>query len=104
MRQTESSPPYRPSVSRTLCPPWCVTAHGLHAGEEDWVHTSEPVPITDQVSARLCVTIDPRTRRPEEPVVMIGEEEHRLDDVSGLGDAIGGLVELGRAATAPPRA
>ena len=64
---TESAP--------SLCPPWCVTAHNPARGEDDWAHVGEPLMLTDGISARLCMSIDPRTRGQDGPYVLVGEKQ-----------------------------
>ena len=66
------------------CPPWCVTGHGVHLGEEDWLHCSEPVPLADGVSAQLCLSIDPSTRVQDGPYVVVGGTEYSLADAEAL--------------------
>ena len=64
-----------PTSNRTFCPSWCVTAHNAALGEEDWLHSSEPVPLRDGVRARLAMSIDPDTCDVDGPYVLIGDTE-----------------------------
>jgi hypothetical protein len=73
------------------CPPWCVTGHGVHLGEEDWVHASEPLAIRDVLVAQLCVSIDPDTGTRDGPHVLIGSSELSLAETDVLGNF---LLEL----------
>jgi hypothetical protein len=84
-----------PPLSTLACPPWCVTGHGVHLGEEDWVHCSEPLPITDGVTAQLCVSIDPSTRAEEGPYVVVGTTEYSLADAQALGASLMTLATTG---------
>ena len=36
-----------------ICPDWCVARHGAQLGEEDWVHSGEPLTVTEGVTAQL---------------------------------------------------
>ena len=73
------------------CPPWCVSRHGLHDGEEDWVHVGEPLPVADGLHAQLCMSVDPESGRQDGPVVLIGATELTLAAAATLGTA---LVQL----------
>lgn len=73
-----------PPLSTLGCPPWCVTGHGVHLGEEDWLHCSEPLPITDGVSAQLCVSVDPATHAADGPYLVVGSTEYSLEDGRAL--------------------
>lgn len=70
------------------CPRWCVTHHGVHLGEEDWIHTSEPVMIADGTVARLCMSIDPDTGAKDGPYVLIGNSELTLTETAELGGSL----------------
>ncbi len=80
------------SVSRSLCPNWCVAGHRADLGEEDWLHTSEPVPFVDAVPARLVMSIDPCTGEVDGPYVLIGTAEYSLPDATALAERLLGLV------------
>lgn len=70
--------------SRAACPPWCATRHGMHLGEEDWIHLSEPLPLTDGVSAQLRMSIDPDTHTQDGPYVVVGGTEYTLTKAQAL--------------------
>lgn len=76
------------SVVPNTCPRWCVTHHGVHPGEEDWIHTSEPVMIADGTVARLCMSIDPDTGAKDGPYVLIGDSELTLTETAELGSSL----------------
>ena len=76
------------SVVANSCPHWCVTHHGVHLGEEDWIHTSEPVMIADGTVARLCMSIDPDTGAKDGPYVLIGNSELTLTETAELGSSL----------------
>jgi len=82
---------------RPSCPAWCVTGHHLHAGEEDWVHTSEPLPVDRGVAARLCMSIDPDTGAIDGPHLLIGSTEYSLPAATTLGAALLELAATGQA-------
>ena len=88
------------SVSALGCPAWCVTGHGQHLGEEDWLHCSEPVPLTDGVSAQLCLSIDPATRTEDGPWVVVGSTQYSLDATEALALR---LLALASAGSSTPR-
>lgn len=83
------------STPGATCPHWCVADHGRHAGEDDRVHTGEPVELADGVLARLCLSVDPRTGARDGPYVLVGWTEYTLDEAAALGAA---LVAMARAA------
>ena len=74
------------------CPLWCVTRHGAHLGEEDWVHTSAPVALAEGVNARTCMSVNPVTGTVDGPFVMIGATEHTPDEAELLATALLALV------------
>lgn len=83
------------------CPPWCVSRHGAHRGEEDWVHSSAPVLIADGVEASACMTVDPVTGAVDGPHVLVGSRELTPAQAAALATE---LLALGRAAeeVSPP--
>ncbi|MFI7483508.1 DUF6907 domain-containing protein [Kocuria sp. M1R5S2] len=86
--------------TRRLCPPWCVTGHGVHLGEEDWVHVGEPLTVAPGVVARLGMSVDPGTGAVDGPYVLVGGTECTLAQAAALGAA---LVELARTGAGPTR-
>lgn len=72
------------TAARAACPPWCATGHGVNLDEEDWVHVSEPLPVTEGVSAQLCMSIDPVTSAQDGPYVVIGSSEYTLAEAQAL--------------------
>jgi hypothetical protein len=84
------------------CPSWCVAPHGLHQGEEDWVHTSEPMVLADRVLARICMSVDPDGQNPDGPIVLIGTTEMTPAEANDVGLALQALASAAKAAT--PRA
>jgi len=81
----------------TECPPWCVTAHGAHTGEEDWLHLGEPLAITGEgTTARLCLSIDPGTGTVDGPYILIGSSQYTPTATIALSQA---LIALATAAT-----
>jgi hypothetical protein len=76
------------SNARAGCPSWCAHGHGVHRGEEDWLHLSEPLPIAEGVSARLCLSIDPSTRAQDGPYMVIGTHEYTLAQAEALGASL----------------
>ena len=76
------------SGSAWPCPPWCVTRHGEHQGEEDWLHTGEPLLVADGLQAQLCMSVDPHTGREDGPFVLIGTTELTLAAAAALGTAL----------------
>ena len=73
---------------RETCPQWCVTGHGAHLGEEDWIHLSEPLAVADGTLARLCMSVDPLTGAADGPYVVIGSTEYTLSEAEALGDSL----------------
>jgi hypothetical protein len=67
------------------CPPWCVTAHDPARGEDDWLHVSEPLPLPDGASARLCMSIDVSTGERDGPFVLVGDHQLTPDEARRLG-------------------
>ena len=84
-----------PNLARASCPPWCATGHGIHLGEDDWVHLSEPLPLTDGVSAQLCMSIDPATSAQDGPYVVIGSTEYTPAQAQALAASLMTLASTG---------
>src|SRR5688572_23093678 len=80
--------PIDTSPLNSMCPSWCVAPHGLQRGEEDWIHTSEPLPLTDRVLARLCMTVEPDGTTSDGPYVMIGSSEFTPEEANEIGLAL----------------
>ena len=70
------------------CPRWCVTEHGVHLGEEDWVHTSKPVTVATGLVARMCMSIDPETGIEDGPYVLLGSSELTADQAKAVGESL----------------
>jgi len=80
---------------RAACPPWCATGHGVHLGEEDWIHLSEPLTLTDGVSAQLCMSIDLATSAEDGPYVVIGSTEYTLLEAQALATSLLTMASTG---------
>jgi hypothetical protein len=87
-----SSPP----LPRLLCPSWCVTHHGVHPGEDDWVHVGEPLRLRSGTVAQVCTTIHPVTGAQDGPIVLIDGEEHTLEAAAARGVPISRLSSPAR--------
>lgn len=85
---------------RSSCPSWCVAEHGVQGGEEDWLHLSSPVPVTEGVGARLCMSTDPVSGSSDGPFVLIGSNEYTLEEAESLGLAITDIAATGHRAIA----
>jgi hypothetical protein len=83
--------PFGSPVTPSSCRRWCVTQHGVDSGEEDWIHTSAPVPVADGLMARLCMSVDPATGAEDGPYILIGTSEYTVAEASALARA---LIEL----------
>jgi hypothetical protein len=77
------------------CPPWCVVQHGVQMGEEDWVHLSDPLEISDDVYAQACMSTVPPGQVTDGPYVLIGWRQYTADEAAVLGEA---LIALARTA------
>ncbi len=77
----------------TTCPSWCVTHHGLHLGEENWVHTGEPLLMADGIRAQIVMSVDPGTGSEDGPYVLIGTREYTLTEARLLGSALVGAID-----------
>lgn len=75
-------------AAQVVCPPWCVTPHGLVTGEDDWVHSGEPLPLADGVHALPCVSVDPGTGAADGPYVVIGWSQYTPAQAEELGAAL----------------
>lgn len=60
---------------RRTCPPWCVMAHGIRDGEDDWLHLSDAVYIGAGVSGVVAMTADPEGHYVDGPRALVGSEE-----------------------------
>lgn len=83
------------SVGERTCPAWCRTRHGAAAGEDDWLHVSEPLVLADDVIARLCMSVDPRTDEADGPYVIVGTREYSLAEAAELGASLIQLAAVG---------
>lgn len=90
------------SLARASCPSWCANKHGVHRGEEDWLHLSEPLPIADGVSARLCLSIDPVTRAQDGPYIVVGTQEYTLPQAQALGASLLAMANQGADSSSAP--
>ena len=88
--------------ARGHCPAWCTTGHGVHLGEEDWIHLGEPLLLTDGVYAQLCMSIDPVASAADGPYVVVGATEYTLDQAQALGAALMTLATTGGGSAGPP--
>jgi len=95
------SKPQSASISRDLCPSWCVTGHRAELDEEDWLHCSEPVPFVDGAPARLAMSIDPATGDVDGPHVLIGASEYSVTEAIGLAEGLLRLASLAEVAALP---
>jgi hypothetical protein len=82
------------SISRDLCPSWCVTGHRAELGEEDWLHCSEPMTFVDGLPALLAMSIDPGTGEVDGPYVMIGSSEYSVTEAIDLAEGLLRLVSV----------
>jgi hypothetical protein len=80
-------------VNQNVCPPWCTTEHGVHLGEEDWIHTSATVAVADGLVARLCLSMDPASGAQDGPYVLIGTTEYTVSEARALGDSLIALAD-----------
>lgn len=79
------------------CPEWCVVHHDIRAGEEDWLHVSEPLYLTEGVAAQLSMSLDPATGEQDGPFVTVGDTEYTLEEAVDLGVSITAIAEAGGA-------
>ncbi|GAA1765230.1 DUF6907 domain-containing protein [Kocuria aegyptia] len=86
---------------RRSCPHWCVSGHGVHRGEEDWLHQGEPLMVARGVVARLCMSVNPDTGAVDGPYVLVGTTEHTLSEAEALGAALVALARTGTGPTPP---
>src|SRR3954447_18312286 len=84
---------------RPGCPSWCVAEHGFQAGEEDWLHVSEPLVLTTGVAAQLVMTKDPETGEQDGPYVTVGASEYTLPAAEELGIELQRIAEAGAGKT-----
>ncbi len=75
------------------CPPWCVSTHGDHQGEEDWVHVSDSLSLADDVDAHACMSVDPVTGAVDGPHVNIGWRQYTPGEAEALARS---LLDLAR--------
>jgi hypothetical protein len=85
--------------ARSTCPGWCVSRHGLHLGEEDWVHAGAPLPVEDAVAAHACMSVDPDTGEVDGPYVIIGRSQYSPAEAEALGAALIALARAARSTT-----
>ena len=83
------------AATSSPCPRWCITPHGTHLGEEDWIHASEPLRIADGVLASLCMSVVPDTGAVDGPYVFIGGSEYTVAGATSLASALITLASSG---------
>jgi len=66
------------------------------------VHSGEPLAITDDTLAQLCMSVDPTTGAEDGPYVLIGSTEYTLREAAALAAALLELAATG-ASAAPTR-
>lgn len=89
------------TMSRSWCPPWCVTHHAVAHGEDDWVHVGEPLVLSAGVFALLCMSVEPESGAVNGPYVVIGSSEFSLKEAESLGASLTALARLGGCVTPP---
>ena len=77
-----------------------MSGHGVHSGEEGWLHLGEPLTAAAGVLVRLCMSVDPGAGAVDGPYVLVGSTEHTLVQAEALGSA---LAALARSAAGPIR-
>ncbi|MFC0678393.1 DUF6907 domain-containing protein [Lysobacter korlensis] len=92
MNDTDAVPTSRVAPA---CPRWCAAPHGAFAGEEDWIHESEPLVLTEGVSARLRMSVDPASRVEDGPYLFIGSSEYTLHAAGALATSLAALAAEG---------
>jgi hypothetical protein len=80
------------AVKKT-CLRWCVTAHGMLLGEEDWIHTGEPIPVAERLLARMAMSIDPGSGATDGPHILIGTAEYTLSAAKAVAASITELTD-----------
>ena len=83
------------------CPAWCTTEHGVFADDADWLHTGAPLYLTQQVTARLCASVDPGSGATDGPYVIVDADEWTLDRTRSAGHALIALVVTATAPSGP---
>ena len=86
--------PDPPLTGRARCPSWCVVAHGSHLGDEDWLHTSEPIVLAAGVWAELATCIHPVTGATDGPFITIGDAELTPAEAAALATRLIALTAL----------
>jgi hypothetical protein len=77
-----------PWAMPATCPAWCTTEHGVFAGGDDRLHTGAPLYLTQEVTARLCASVDPDTGATDGPYVIVDADEWTLDHTRSVGRAL----------------
>lgn len=90
-----------PSPLPATCPAWCTTEHGVFADDADWLHTGAPLYLTKEVTARLCISVDPETGDTDGPYVIVDADEWTLGHTRSVGDALIALVTTADPPAAP---
>jgi hypothetical protein len=75
------------------CPSWCVTAHGAYVDEEDGLHMGEPLGLAPDLSAYLCLSVDPDTGAVDGPRILVGTEEWSAERARTIGAALLALAD-----------
>ncbi len=75
------------------CPTWCVTEHGTFLGEEDCLHTGADLHLVDDLTARLCCSVDPGTGAVDGPYIIVGSDEWTVERTRGMANALFALAD-----------
>lgn len=94
-------PPTTDASSGAACPAWCFTRHGVQMGEEDWVHGGEPLTVTEDVVARLCMSTDPATGVIDGPYVIVGSTQYTPDEAEALAQSLMAMAHAARGVMSP---
>jgi hypothetical protein len=67
-------------------------------GEENWVHTGEPLLGADGIPASIVMSVDPETGTIDGPYVLIGAREYTLSEARHVGSALIAAADAAAAA------
>lgn len=91
------------STKPGTCPTWCTAVHGTLGGEEDDLHTSAPVRLTDDLVVHVCAYVDTVSGKTDGPYIYADAVQWSPGRARSIGAGVAALADLvdGPALTAP---
>ncbi|CAN5782351.1 hypothetical protein BH20ACT6_BH20ACT6_05540 [soil metagenome] len=82
------------STDHGTCPTWCTATHGTFGGEEDDLHTSAPVRLTDELVVYVCAYVDPFTGQTDGPHIFANADQWSPERARAIGAGLVALADV----------